>query len=378
VPGLWESTGIGALDGSIWFRKEIDLPASWTGQDLNLNLGPIDDIDITWVNGEKIGNGEIYNSPRSYQIPANLIRSGKNVISVRVLDYGGGGGLWGNSFQLYLKSPAGDSLSLAGEWRYKIGANEPGIAFRPDLTTNLTHQPAVLFNAMIAPLIPYAIRGAIWYQGEANADRAHQYQTLFPTMITDWRQQWQQGDFPFFFVQLANFMQSPTVPGDDAWAELREAQSMTLALPNTGMAVSIDIGDADDIHPKNKQDVGKRLALNALSKVYGQNVLFSGPIYKSMKIKDDQIYLSFDHIGNGLEVRGSQNLQGFSIAGVDKKFYWADAKIVGHQVVVQSAQVSQPVAVRYAWASNPVCNLFNSAGLPASPFRTDNWPGITR
>lgn len=378
VPGLWENAGIGVLDGSVWFRKEINLPPIWAGRTINLNLGPIDDIDMTWFNGEKVGSGEIYNSPRQYKIPANLVKSGKNVIAIRVLDYGGGGGLWGNPFQLYLKSSAGDSISLAGEWAFKIGMTQPGISFRPDPSAQLTSQPAALFNAMINPLIPYAIRGAIWYQGEANADRAHQYQTLFPALITDWREQWHQADFPFFFVQLANFMQSPTKPVEDAWAELREAQLMTLALPNTGMAVTIDIGEADDIHPKNKQDVGGRLALCALKKVYNTDIEYSGPIYRSLEINGNQIYLNFDHVGNGLETRGSPNLLGFSIAGADKKFYWADAKIVGNLVVIQSPQVPQPVAVRYAWASNPVCNLYNKAGLPASPFRTDNWPGITQ
>jgi sialate O-acetylesterase len=239
------------------------------------------------------------------------------------------------------------------------------------------HTPSGLYNAMIAPLIPYGIAGAIWYQGESNAGRAYQYRTLFPAMIKNWRKDWGLGQFPFLFVQLANFMQTKPEPGDSAWAELREAQLMTLSLPNTGMAVIIDIGEADNIHPKNKQDVGKRLALWALAKTYGKKLVYSGPIYKSMKVDGNSIVLSFDHVGGGLVAKGGEELKGFAIAGADKKFVWADAKIEGDTVVVSSEKVAEPVAVRYAWADNPVCNLYNKEDLPASPFRTDDWPGVT-
>jgi sialate O-acetylesterase len=239
------------------------------------------------------------------------------------------------------------------------------------------HSPAGLYNAMIAPLIPYGIRGAIWYQGESNAGRAYQYRKLFPAMITNWREDWGQGKFPFLFVQLANFMAVDPEPVDSAWAELREAQLMTLALPNTGMAVIIDIGEAKDIHPKNKQDVGKRLALWALAKTYGKDLVYSGPIYKSMRTEGNKIILDFEHVGDGLVVGGGESLKGFAVAGADRKFVWADAKIEGNTVVVSSDEISEPVAVRYAWANNPVCNLYNKEGLPASPFRTDDWPGIT-
>ena len=249
------------------------------------------------------------------------------------------------------------------------------------------HSPAGLYNAMIAPLIPYGIGGAIWYQGESNASRAYQYRKLFPAMIQNWRKDWGQDKFPFLFVQLANFMAVKPEPADSAWAELREAQLMTLALPNTGMAVIIDIGEADDIHPKNKQDVGKRLALWALAGSYGKELVYSGPIYKSMKIKGNKIILYFDHVGGGLIAGGDEPLKGFAIAGTDRqsglgpaetgKFVWADAKIDGDSIVVSSDEVSTPAAVRYGWADNPVCNLYNEEGLPASPFRTDDWPGIT-
>ena len=238
------------------------------------------------------------------------------------------------------------------------------------------YRPTVLYNAMINPLIPYGIKGAIWYQGESNAPRAFQYRSLFQTMITDWRTNWGQGDFSFYFVQLANFKARKAVPADDDWAELREAQTLALELPNTGMAVIIDIGEADDIHPKNKQDVGKRLALNALKKDYGKDIVFSGPMYKSMQLDGNKIILTFDQIGSGLVADGDE-LVGFAIAGEDKNFTWATAKIEGETVVVSSPYVTQPVAVRYAWASNPLCNLYNKECLPASPFRTDDWPGLT-
>ena len=257
------------------------------------------------------------------------------------------------------------------------GKPAPGARPYPPMGPGHFQSPAGLYNAMIAPLLPYTIAGAIWYQGETNAGRAYQYRDLFPTMIKCWWDDWKLGDFPFLFVQLANFMEVKDQPGDSAWAELREAQTMTLNLPNTGMAVIIDIGDAKDIHPKNKQDVGKRLALWALANTYGVDVVCSGPLYTSMDKSGDKIILHFDHCGGGLVAKGGEPLKGFAIAGKDRKFVWADARIDGDTVVVRSDKVAEPMAVRYAWADNPICNLFNKAGLPASPFRTDIWPGVT-
>lgn len=265
----------------------------------------------------------------------------------------------------------------AAEQAKASGAQEPP---KPDAPRGPDHpwRAAGLYNAMIAPLVPYAIQGAVWYQGESNAGRAYQYRKLFPVLIQDWRNAWGQGPFSFYFVQLANFTEVLPEPDESNWAELREAQTMTLKLKKTGMAVIIDIGEAKDIHPKNKQDVGKRLALNALAKDYGKKVTWSGPLYKSMRIADDKVILRFTHTDGGLASRGGDALKGFAIAGKDRKFVWADAEIKGNTVVVSSPQVLKPAAVRYSWANNPVCNLVNGTGLPASPFRTDQWPGQTR
>jgi sialate O-acetylesterase len=247
---------------------------------------------------------------------------------------------------------------------------------------NNPNRASVLFNGMIAPLLPYHIKGAIWYQGESNAPRAYQYRKLFPQMIQDWRRGWGQGDFPFLFVQLANYVtdkskpEAAVEPDESAWAELREAQSMALSVPNTGMAVTIDIGDPQDINPRNKQEVGRRLALSALHLAYGQEIVASGPVFKSQKIVGNQVQLEFDHLGGGLLARGDQ-LKGFAIAGNDRKFVWATARIEGDKIIVSSDKVVEPVAVRYAWSDNPEASLFNQAGLPASPFRTDDWPGTT-
>jgi sialate O-acetylesterase len=380
LPQHWESAGLN-IDGCVWFRKPVDLPDSWAGKDLSLTLGPIDDDDVTYFNGEKIGQTKLWTTPRKYTVPSKLVRAGRNVLAVRVYDGRGGGGICGKPEQMALALAAdGDKkISLAGEWLYRVELAllpRPGAPFGPENPW----LPAGLYNGMIHPLIPYAMRGAIWYQGEANAGRAYQYRKLFPAMITDWRKNWQQGDFPFLFVQLANFLPAPVEPGDSTWAELREAQLMTLSLPATGMAVIIDIGDAKDIHPKNKQDVGKRLALAARGTVYGQRIVYSGPIYRSMKVEGGKIRLRFDHVGGGLVARGpdAPKLKRFAIAGADRKFVWADARIDGEAVVVWSDKVAEPVAVRYAWAENPEgCNLYNAEGLPASPFRTDDWPGVT-
>lgn len=383
LPVLWEQAGLANFDGLVWFRKTVTIPDSWAGRELTLDLGPIDDMDTTWFNGVKVGghneSGQ-WQVARRYKVPADLVKAGRNTIVVQVLDTGGGGGIYGQAEQMNLRRTDGsDAVSLAGTWRYKVGYDLASMPLQPQppAWVNNPNAPTALYNGMIAPLIPLGIRGAIWYQGESNAGRAYQYRELFPTMISNWREDWGQGPFPFLFVQLANFMATQPEPGDCAWAELREAQTMTLSLENTGMAVIIDIGQADDIHPRNKQDVGKRLALWALARIHGKAIAWSGPIYRSMKVDGDRIVLHFDHVNGGLMVEGGEPVKGFAIAGADRKFVWADATIDGSTVVVRSDKVARPVAVRYAWADNPVCNLYNGAGLPASPFRTDDWPGIT-
>jgi sialate O-acetylesterase len=238
--------------------------------------------------------------------------------------------------------------------------------------------PSGLYNGMLAPLAPYAIKGAIWYQGESNATRAYQYRRLFPTMISDWRALWGQGDFPFLFVQLAAFGPNGSKLGESDWAELREAQLMTLsASQKTGMALAIDVGNIGDIHPRNKQPVGSRLALSARAVAYGEKIVHSGPVYKSMKIEGDKVALSFNHTGGGLEARDGE-LKGFIIAGEDQIWREAKAEIKGKRVILYSSDVSKPVAVRYGWMKFPTCNLYNKEGLPATPFRTDDWPGVTQ
>jgi sialate O-acetylesterase len=238
--------------------------------------------------------------------------------------------------------------------------------------------PSGLYNGMLAPLAPYPIKGAIWYQGESNATRAYQYRRLFPEMIRNWRADWAEGDFSFLFVQLAAFGPNGTKPGESDWAELREAQTMTLTTsPKTGMALAIDYGTYDDIHPRKKEPVGARLALAARAIAYGEKIVYSGPMYDKLKIDGDKAVLSFKHTGGGLEARGG-DLKGFLIAGDDKVWREAKAEIKGKQVIVSSAEVAKPVAVRYAWAKFPTCNLYNKEGLPASPFRTDEWPGVTQ
>lgn len=398
APGTWEKRVNLNIDGVVWLRKVVDVPADLPDKEAVLNLGSIDDFDFTWVNGKVVGHiGKetpgFYTIGRSYKLPAGTLKAGQNVILVRVIDHGGGGGFTGQAEDMFLTLASGTSLPLSGTWQYLV---EKDLGLRPAAAGGLPSIAGVLYDGMISPLIPYGIRGAIWYQGEANAGRAEQYRKLFPAMINNWRQDWGEGAFPFYFVQLANFMKTNSEPVESDWAELREAQLMTLSLPHTGMAVTIDIGEGEDIHPKNKQDVGKRLALWALAQDYGVTVpngflgtipclkshfkkpiVHSGPIYTAMKVEGATIRLQFAHVGRGLVVKPGEPLKGFAIAGSDKKFVWAEARISGDTVVVRNVSVPNPVAVRYDWSNNPDGNLYNAEGLPASPFRTDVWPGVT-
>jgi len=375
VPQFWQNAGLTDLNGVVWFRRTFTLPEKMANQRVVLHLGPIDDSDVAWVNGRKVGetidNRRAY---RVYPVEANLVKTGRNTLVVRIEDYGSRGGMWGKPAEVYLQAGNG-RIPLAGTWNYKIGteALPP-----PPKRVGPNSKPALLFNAMIHPLIPGAIKGVIWYQGESNAKQAYQYRTLFPRLIEDWRQQWTQGDFPFLFVQLANFYAPKAMPTESSWAELREAQRMALALPRTGMAVAIDIGEANDIHPRNKQEVARRLALAARKTAYGETLVSSGPVYQSMRTEGNKIRLTFDHVGTGLTAKDGEKLTGFAIAAAGQPFGWAEAVIEGNTVVVWSDTVAYPVAVRYAWADNPAgANLYNREGLPASPFRTDERPGLT-
>ena len=375
LPGHWEDRGLADFDGLAWFRKEITLPDAWDGRGATLGLGPIDDRDTTFVNGTEVGHMNLWNAPRNYKIPAGVLKAGRNVIAVRALDTSGPGGFSGEAKDMTL-TLAGDEkaepITLAGPWAYKASTPLSDLSSPPEAEGTNPNRVTVLYNGMIAPLKPFPIKGAIWYQGESNAGRAKQYRTLLPTLIRDWRSAFQVGDFGFEIVQLANFLAVKDEPGESQWAELREAQFLTTkALPNVGLGLAIDIGDAEDIHPRNKQDVGRRLALNALATSYGKDIEFSGPVYKAKEVQGKAIRLTFDHHGGGLVAKGAEKPTGFAIAGQDGKYAWADAVIEGDTIVVSSPLVEAPTNVRYAWADNPVCNLYNQAGLPAVPFRTD-------
>jgi sialate O-acetylesterase len=375
LPGYIESNGLQGVDGIVWFRKEITLSADEAKQKSTLYLAKINDSDSTYINGVLIGSTRLQaEKSRVYSIDASLLKPGKNIITVRIEDIGGMGGVYGNPATLYLQS--GDhNISLVGSWKYKVGI----VKFNAVLSPN--SYPTLLYNAMIHPLVPFAIKGAIWYQGESNAERAKQYRRVFPDLIKDWRAHWNQGDFPFLFVQLANFKKQDSIPVESDWAELREAQTMTLALPNTGMAVTTDVGEALDIHPKNKQTVGLRLALAGLKVAYQKDIVYTGPVYQSMNVEGNKVTLTFDQIGSGIKIKDKYGyLKGFAIAGEDHQFHWATGKITGvNTLQISSSEVQYPVAVRYAWSNNPEdANLYNSADLPASSFRTDSWKGITQ
>ena len=367
LPTNWENAGYPNFDGFFWFRRPFDLPKNWDGSDAELHLGAVDDDDKTWVNGVEVGATTGWNLPRVYHIPSSALKQTNNVIAVRVLDLGGNGGIWGGSDPMMrLVAHTGrltNSIPLTGEWLCHPGAPLAKTGLPPEDYSQSPNTPTVLYNAMIAPLLPYAIRGAIWYQGEANVGRERQYRALFPAMIADWRQAWGEGSFPFLFVQIAPF--NGNTP------EIRESQLLTLqSATNTAMVVTVDCGDANDIHPPHKQPVGARLALAARVLAYGEKLEYLGPVFESMKINGSNAILSFTHIGGGLAAKEG-SLQGFTIAGEDKVFHPALAEIQGKTIVVSSNAVSQPVAVRYGWANVPEGNLFNRDGLPASPFRTD-------
>ncbi|MCU4157867.1 hypothetical protein J1N10_17975 [Carboxylicivirga sp. A043] len=373
LPTYWEDAGYKQLDGIVWFSYDFRLENDDIHPKVFLNLGRISNSDITWVNGQKVGGIEWgSDTERFYTIPEQLLEVGQNNITIRVDNRWGKGGFASGSENFFLKLGK-NIIQLSGEWNFKVDKVYDKFKASPN------EVPSLLYNAMINPLIPFGIKGVIWYQGENNTPRAKEYAVTFPNMIRNWRENWQQGDFPFLFVQLANFTKPQATPGNSNWAELRESQLKTLSVKNTGMAVTIDIGEADDIHPTNKQEVGKRLMLSALNVAYGKDIVYSGPIYKSMVVKEGKALVSFDHIGSGLMVKSKHGyVNEFEVAGKDGTFHWAKAEIDGDKVVVWSDRVEDPIAVRFGWSNNPAeLNLYNKEGLPASPFRTDDWKGVT-
>lgn len=383
LPMQWQRGGVPG-NGIVWFRREIDIPASWTGRDLTLSIGCCDKHDVTYFNNVKVGatSWETKNPwtvARSYQVPAGLVRPGRNVVAVRVYSYRNAGGMVGPVDQMKIVPVDGRNatpIPLSGNWKYRIEHDFGvivGAAAQPEPIPN-QNSPYALFEHMIRPLVPYAIRGAIWYQGESNTDKPLLYRKRFPMMIRDWRRAWGNRTMPFLFVQLPNFLPPIQPKGPSAWALLREAQLMTLRDPATGMAVAIDLGDPSDIHPKNKQDIGLRLGILAESTVYKTQTVPTGPICVSHSVHGKVMHLKFKNCGGGLIPHGDGLLRGFEVAGKDRRFVSAEAYANGDTVTIRASTIKKPVAVRYAWEDNPVCNLYNSAGLPASPFRTDNWP----
>jgi len=371
VPGLWEASGWNGMDGVAWYRTTFTLTADEAARGATLGVGRIDDSDTTWVNGVEVGRTHMqYDLPRVYAVPASALREGVNEVAVRVTDTGGGGGIHGPAQELFVQPAGAEPRALAGSWKFR-----PARITALALDDNKNQRPTLLYNAMIRPLQPLPVRGVIWYQGESNAgsvEQAMAYREQFPAMIRQWRTQFDAPQLPFLWVQLASWHSGADQGDTSPWAVLRESQTATLSLPATAEAVAIDIGDVADIHPRNKQDVGKRLALAARHVAYGESLVYSGPAFKGAAFDDGAATLSFE--GDGLAARGGGALQGFALAGADRVFHPAIAVIEGAHVVVRSDAVPAPVAVRYAWSDAPVdANLIGASGLPASPFRSDTW-----
>jgi len=380
-PGLWENQkGYENFDGIVWYRKSFTIPAGFNLSKAVLSLGMIDDTDIAWINGKRVGETfNKYNVLRKYEIPASVLKEGKNQLVVRIEDYTGGGGIYGAASDLYLSDGA-IMVDLSGDW--KTIKDELPVPPNPTVLSESTLQPnqypTLLYNGMINPLVNFGIKGAIWYQGEANADamsQALKYESQLERMIADWRKHWNI-DFYFYLVQLANFHPETSTPQTEVWPFLREAQANALTVPKTGMACIIDIGNANDIHPTNKMDVGERLALNAMKDIFGKNILANGPRFSEAKFEGNRATITFSEVGAGLKSTNKYGyINGFAVAGPDKVFHYAKASFRStNSVVVFSEEVNKIESVRFLWADNPgEINLYNSAGLPAEPFRTDKW-----
>jgi sialate O-acetylesterase len=372
IPGYWEDQGIKDLDGTVWYRKEIDVPAAMANGPAKVFLGRIVDADALYINGKQVGNTTYMYPQRRYALPAGTLKPGKNLFVVRVTNNAGKGGFVPD--KPYQLIAGNDTIDLKGTWDYKVGqVNLPQRGFGGGGGIAAQNQPTGLYNSMVAPVVNYGVKGFLWYQGESNTGRSDEYARLQPAMIADWRAKWKQPDAPFLFVQLPGFMEMNYLPVESQWAAFREAQLKSLSVPNTAMAVAIDLGEWNDIHPDRKKEVGERLALAAEKLAYhDKDVVPSGPLYQSGTVQGNKIVVKFNNVGKGLITNDGEELAEFAIAGADKKFVWAKARIEGDSVIVSSDEVQNPMYVRYAWADNPVNpNLYNAEGLPASPFRTD-------
>jgi sialate O-acetylesterase len=373
IPGYWEDQGLKDLNGIVWYRKEIEVPASWLGKSIKLYMGRIVDADEMYVNGKKIGNITYQYPPRRYEIPADLLHAGKNVFVIRVTNTAGKGGFVPD--KPYYMTDGKDEIDLKGTWQYKIGqVNQPFNFVGGGGGLNRQNQPNALYNAMIAPILTHKVKGFLWYQGESNTGRPEAYDGYMKAIIQDWRSKWKNQNLPFLGVQLCNFQDINFTPSESGWARLREAQNKALELPNTAVTVTIDLGEWNDIHPLNKKDIGKRLALSARKFAYGdKSVIHSGPSLTNAAIVQNKIVLTFDNVGEGITADDGEELRWFAIADYDKKFQWAKVKITGKNTLeVWHDRIATPKYVRYAWQDNPEdVNFYNSAGLPASPFRTD-------
>ncbi|MES2517459.1 MAG: sialate O-acetylesterase [Bacteroidota bacterium] len=373
IPGYWEDQGLKDLNGVVWFRKTFEIPKNWLEKSVKLFMGRIIDADEMYVNGKKIGNITYQYPPRRYEIPADLLKEGKNTFVIRVTNSSGKGGFVPD--KPYFMTTNGEEIDLKGTWQYKVGeVYQPlngGFSGEGLVRQN---QPTALYNAMIAPILPMKIKGFLWYQGESNVGNPEPYNKLMPALINDWRSLWKDETLPFFVVQLANYQEVNYTPTESNNAKLREAQNQTLTLPNTAVTVTVDLGEWNDIHPLNKKDIGNRLALAARNLAYNEkNVIFSGPTFKSQSVENGKIILTFDNVAEGITAKDGEELRWFSIADYDKKFVWAKTQIVGKdKIKLWNESVKMPKYVRYAWQDNPEgVNFYNSANLPASPFRTD-------
>jgi len=377
ILGGFSDLGVPETPAVAWFRKEIVVPDPLPAGRALLFLGSIERMDTAYINGTQVGASAWVENPRVYFIPVGVLKPDKNVVAIRVLKTKPTGGFLAKPEELRLELGDKTRIALAGKWKGQLSVDARPPHPLPIGYENWPVMPAVLYEGMLAPIAPLSITGALWYQGEQNSERGFQYRRILPAMIEDWRKLFGQGDFPFYIVSLPAFGHRSETPTDDKWAETRESQALTAAsVRNACLAVTIDTGDPDNLHPKDKQPVGERLALCALAKQYGKKVAYAGPTLVSVERLPDSVRLHFAHTDGGLVVKGAK-LEEFEIAGEDRKWYWADARIEGNTVVVSSPSVPNPKEVRYAWQSNPAATLFNGAGLPVGPFRTDDWPGIT-